>query len=145
MPTDIHTAQDPGVAKIRALLTAARPDLLAGSHEVAKAFQEPPSKPGEPVPDRSPAVGRLVQKLTTLRGAVESVSVTAAAAVSARNLTVRALQETEQSLAKLAESYGAPDQSSATELLGQSVRLLKAAKASGTLAGKALGIPWPLQ
>jgi hypothetical protein len=145
MSTEIQPAQNPGIAKIRALLLAARPGLTTAGRAAAVAFQQPPAAPGDPVPDRSPAIGPLLQQVTTLRGQVEGVTVQGAAAVSARDLTARALLETEQSLAKLAESYGAPDQPSATALLAESVRLLKAAKATGVLAGKALGIPWPLQ
>jgi hypothetical protein len=145
MHTDTQQARDPGVAKIRALLLAARPRLAAESRELAASFKKPLAKPGEAVPDRSPAVAPLIEHLKTLRAEVEGVTVQGAAAVSARDLTVQALLETEQSLGKLAESYAAPDQTSATVLLAESVRLLKDAKATSAKAGKALNIPWPLQ
>ncbi len=145
MQVDHHTAQDPVVAKIRALLIAARPQLAAEGRELALAFKQPLHTPGEPVPDRSPAIARLIEHLKTLRADVESATVEGAAAVSARDLTARALLETEQALGKLAETYAAPDQRSSTVLLAESVRLLKEAKATSVKAGKALNIPWPLQ
>ena len=137
--------QGSGVEKIKALLLAARTGLNASARELALEFKKPPHAPGEAVPDRSPAITSLIEKLKTLRESVEAVSVEGAAAVTAKDLTVRALLETEQSLGKLAESYTATDQSSSTGLLAQSVQLLKQAKATSALAGKALGIPWPLQ
>lgn len=145
MPTDFKTAQDPGVAKIKALLLAARPRLIADSRALAAAFKKPLSKPGEAVPDRSPAIAPLIEHLKAIRAEVEGVTVQGAAAVSAKDLTVQALLETEQSLSKLAESYAAPDQASATILVAESVRLSKDAKATSAKAGKALNIPWPLQ
>ena len=145
MDTDTRRAQDPGVAKIRALLIAARPQLAAEGRELALAFQQPLHAPGEAVPDRSPAIALLIEHLKTLRTDVESATVDGAAAVSARDLTARGLLETNQALGKLAETYAAPDQASATELLAESVRLLNEAKATSAKAGKALGIPWPLR
>jgi hypothetical protein len=145
MQANPQTAQDTGVAKIRSLLLAARPGLTAGARELAAAFKEPLHAPGDKVPDRSPAIVALKEQLEKLRADVEGVTVQGAAAVSAKDLTVRALLETEQALAKLAETYAAPDQASATVLLAESVRLLKEAKATSAKAGKALGIPWPLQ
>jgi hypothetical protein len=145
MQADTQTAQDSGVAKIRALLLAARPGLAASARDLALEFKKPPKSPGEAIPDRSPAITTLIEKLKTLREAVEAVAVEGAVAVNARDLTVRALLETEQSLGKLAESYAAPDQASSTVLLAESVRLLKEARTTSATAGKALGIPWPLQ
>ena len=138
-------AQDTGVAKIKALLLAARAGLTAGAHDLAAAFKEPLHAPGDKVPDRSPAIVALKERVEKLRTDVEGVTVEGAAAVSARDLTVRALLETDHALGKLAETYAAPDQASATVLLAESVRLLKDAKATSLKAGKALGIPWPLQ
>jgi hypothetical protein len=112
---------------------------------LAADFRQPPRKPGAAVPDRSPAITRLVEQIDALRASVEAVPVAGAGAVSARDLTVRALLETSQSFQKLAETYAAPDQASSTVLLAESVRLLKDAKATGLQAGKALNIPWPLQ
>lgn len=145
MQASTHTTQDPGVAKIRGLLLAARPELTAEARSLSNAFKEPLKAPGEAIPDRSPAVALLIDHVKTLRSGVEGTTVQGAAAASARDLTVRALLETEQALAKLAETYAAPDQRSVTVLLSESVRLLKAAKLTSAKAGKALGIPWPLQ
>ena len=144
MQADTQTAQDSGVAKIRALLLAARPGLAADARELAAEFKQKHA-PGEPIPNRSSAITVLIEKMKTLREAVEAVAVEGAAPVSARDLTVRALLEIEQSLGKLAESYAAPDQASSTSLLAESTRLLKEARTTSTKAGKALGIPWPLQ
>lgn len=101
--------QGTGVEKIKALLLAARTGLNASARELALEFKKPPHAPGEAVPDRSPAITSLIEKLKTLCQAVEAVTVEGAAAVTARDLTVRAVLETEQSLGKLAESYAATD------------------------------------
>ena len=145
MQTSLPRTQDPGVAKIRALLLAASPRLVAEGRELALAFQQPLHAPGEAVPDRSPAIARLIEHLKTLRTEVEGTIVAGAAAVSARDLTARALRETEQALGKLVESYAAPDQRSSIALLEESLRLLKEAKATSAKAGKLLDMPWPLQ
>jgi hypothetical protein len=145
MHTDLQKAQDPGVAKISALLLAARADLTAGARELALAFREPLHAPGDTVPDRSPAITRLMEQLRKLHTDVHSVTVVGAAAENARDLTASALLETIQALGTLAESYAAPDQQSATTLLAKSVGLLKEANATSAKAGKALNIPWPLQ
>ena len=125
MQADTQRAQNPGVPKIRALLIAARPGLAAEGRELVLAFKEPPQVPGKPVSDRSPAIARLIEHLRKLRADVESTTVEGAAAVSTRDLTARALLETDQALGKLAETYAAPDQRSATILLAESVRLRK--------------------
>ena len=143
MEADTQIAQDAGVAKIRALLLAAKPGLVANARELATAFNQPLA-PGAKVPDRSPGIAAFKQKLGALRADVEGTAVQGAGGVSAKDLTLRALLETDQALRKLAESSLAPDQTSATILLADSVRLLKAAKATSLLAGKALNIPWPL-
>jgi hypothetical protein len=143
MEADTQTAQDAGVAKIRALLLAAKPGLVANARELATAFNQPLAL-GAKVPDRSPGIAAFKQKLGALRADVEGTAVQGAGGVSAKDLTLRALLETDQALRKLAESSLAPDQTSATILLAESVRLLKAAKATSLLAGKALNIPWPL-
>jgi hypothetical protein len=145
MQAETQGVQDPGVAKIRALLLAARPAILASARELATAFKQPLKAPGEQVTDQTPGVALLQEHLATLRAELEGTAVQGAAAVSARDLSVRALLETDQALGKLADTYGAPDQRSTTILLSESVRLLKEAKATGDKAGKALGIPWPLQ
>lgn len=145
MFTEIQAVQDPDLARIRTILVAAGPRLAALGREAALAFQRPPDIPGGPVLDQGQVIGRLMQELTTLEGEVGRVTLPAATAERARALAVRSLQETEQALARLADSYAAPDQPSATALLAESVRLLRAASATGALAGTALGIPWPLQ
>ncbi len=145
MQTNIQPAQNSGVAKIRALLIAAGPGLNSDSRALSVAFRQPLHAPGDSVPDRSPAVALLIEHLKKLRSDIESTTVEGAAAVSARDLAARALLETAEALAKLADTYAAPDQRSSTILLAESVRLLKEAKATSAKAGKALGIPWPLQ
>lgn len=145
MLTDTSIIQDGGIAKIKALLIAARPRLIADSRSLAHDVQLPLAKAGDSIEDRSPAITRIVDQLKGLHTAVITVAVTGAAATSARDLTARALAEMDQSLGKLAASYSAVDQASSTILLAESVRLLKASKASSALASKALGIPWPLQ
>ena len=144
MQADTQSTQDPGVAKIRALLLAAKPGLVANARELATAFKQPLAA-GAAVPDRSPGIGGLKAKLEALRAEVESIAVQGATAVSAKELTVRALLETDQGLGKLAETYAASDQRSSTILLAESVALLKKAKTTSLAAGKALNIPWPLQ
>ncbi len=145
MLTDTSIIQDSGIAKIKALLIAARPRLIADSRSLAHDVQAPLAKAGDSIEDRTPAIKRIVDQVKALHTAVTKVEVTGVAATSARDLTARALAEMSQSLGKLAESYSAVDQTSSTILLAESVRLLKASKASGALASKALGIPWPLQ
>lgn len=137
--------QDSGVAKIRALLLAARPALNAEARSLSAAFKQPLAKPGDSVPDRSPSIALLIEHLKKLREDVGSTAVAGAAALSARDLSVQALLQTEQALGKLVESYGASDQRSAIALLDDSARLLAEAKGTSAKAGKALGIPWPLQ
>lgn len=145
MQANPQTTQNPGIAKIRALLLAAQPGLDADARALSVAFRQPLHAPGDSIPDRSPAVAVLIEHLKALRSDVEGTTVEGAAAVNARDLTAHTLLETEQAMAKLAETYAALDQRSATILLSESNRLLKAAKASSTKAGKALGIPWPLK
>jgi len=145
MQVKSQTTQNPGIAKIRALLLAAQPGLDADARALTVEFRQALHAPGDSIPDRSPAFALLIEHLKTLRSDVEGTTVEGAAAVNARDLTVHALLETEQAMAKLAETYAAPDQRSATILLAESNRLLKDAKATSTKAGKALGIPWPLK
>lgn len=140
METDQLTVQDTGVAKIRALLIAARPLLQADAHEFALAFPKKPVR-GQPFPDPSSAISHMRAHLQALRAAVLAG---AAAGVSARDLTALTLLETDQSLDKLAQSYAASDHSTATELREESIRLANQAKGTSVKASKALGIPWPL-
>ena len=145
MQASSHTTQNPGIAKIKALLLAAQPGLDAEARALSVAFRQPLHAPGDSIPDRSPAIAVLIEHLKALRSDVEGTTVEGAAAVNARDLTVHALQQTEQALTKLAETYAAPDQKSAIILLSESNHLLKDAKATSVKAGKALGIPWPLK
>ena len=145
MSTDTQSTQDPAVAKIAALLIAAGPRLTAEGRKLALAFKQPLHAPGEKIPDRRPAIVPLMVQVMTLRADVERVAVQGAAQVSARDLTVRALRETEQAIGKLGESYTAADQTSATMLVNESTRLFKEAQVTSAKAAKALNIPWPLQ
>jgi hypothetical protein len=145
MRINSEVMQDTGLAKIKTLLIAARPRLTAQAREVSSAFIQPLKSPDDAVTDKSPVILQLVEQLKALRTEVTAIRVEGASALSARDLTVRALLETEQALNKLAESYAAGDRASSMKTLWESVQLQKAAKATGTQAGKALGIPWPLQ
>jgi hypothetical protein len=144
MHADHQTTQDPVVAKIRALLLAARPLLKADGRELGLAVPEEPSPRGQPIPDPSPAIARMREHLQSLRTAVLAVSGGGPTAAGAQELTALTLLQTDQSLEKLAQAYAAPDPASATELRGESVRLVKQARSTSVKAGKALGIPWPL-
>jgi hypothetical protein len=144
MQADHKTTQDPVVAKIRALLLAARPLLKADGRELGLAYPEEPPPPGQPFPDPSPAIAHMREHLQSLRTAVLAESGGGPTAASARELTALTLLQTDQSLEKLAQAYAAPDPASATELRGESVRLMKQARSTSVKAGKALGIPWPL-
>ncbi len=144
MPADSPALQDAGLAKIKALLTEARPRLIAGAKALGAEMRQP-LHAGEDLPNSRPAITKLADEVKALRTRVMSTAVEGDAASSAKDLTARALLETEQSLSELAESYTGYDQPSRTKFLAESVLLLKAAKVTGTAAGRALGIPWPLQ
>ncbi len=109
MQASPQTTQNPGIAKIRALLLAAQPGLDADARALTVAFRQPLHAPGDSIPDRSPALALLIEHLKTLRSDVEGTTVQGAAAVNARDLTVHTLLETEQAMAKLADTYAAPD------------------------------------
>lgn len=145
MPADTQSTQDPAVAKIAALLLAAGPRLVAESRKLATTFKQPLHAPGEKIPDRRPVIVPLMVQIMTLRADVEKVAVQGVAQVSARDLTVRALRETEQAIGKLGASYTAADQASATQLLDESVRLFREAQVTSANAARALNIKWPLQ
>src|SRR5688500_313915 len=83
MEADTQIAQDAGVAKIRALLLAAKPGLVANARELATAFNQPLA-PGAKVPDRSPGIAAFKQKLGALRADVEGTAVQGAGGVSAK-------------------------------------------------------------
>jgi len=145
MLTDSEVMQDTGLAKIKTLLIAARPRLTAKSREVSSAFTQPPQGPNGTVSDKSPAILQLAEQLKALRVEVAATKVEGASAINARDLTVRALLESEQGLSKLAESYSTSDRAASMKILWESVQLQKAAKTTSTQAGKALGIAWPLR
>lgn len=136
---------DAGIVKIRALLTAARPRLIADSRELAQAAQQPLHAPGDAVPDRTPLISRMMEEIAKLRADIRGVDVQSPTAVNARDLTAKALLETHQALADLADTSVADDQTEAITLLAKSVNHLKSAQATSTSAAQALGIPWPLQ
>ena len=135
---------DEGVLKVRQLLLGARPQLAADGKELALAFQPAPTAPGEPFQDPIPAMTRMRGHLQALREDVLRGTGGGAQAATARALTGRALLETEQVLAKLVESRLATDDSAVAALLQESLLLRAEARKTSALAGKALGIPWPL-
>ena len=135
--------QDSGVAKIKALLAEARPRLVAGAKALGAEMKHP-LQADQNLPSSRPSITGLADEVKALRTSVMATTVQGAVAVNAKDLTARALLESEQALTALAESYGGDDQTATTKSLAESVRLLKAAKVSGTAAGKALGIRWPL-
>ena len=145
MPADTQGTQDPAVAKIAALVLAAGPRLVVESRKLATMFKQPLHAPGEKIPDRRPMIVPLMVQIMTLRVDVEKVAVQGVAQVSARDLTVRALRDTEQAIGKLGASYAAADQTSATQLLDESVRLFREAQVTSAKAATALNIKWPLQ
>lgn len=136
---------DSGIAKIRSLLIAARPRIVADSRELALAVQKPLHAPGDPVTDQSPAISRLIEEIAKLRADIRTVEVSGSVAESARDLSLVALLETHRALADLADTYVAADQTEATILLARSVSRLRDAKVAGINAAKVLGIPWPIQ
>lgn len=140
MQVDTHAGQDPGVAKIRALLVAARPVLAADG----RAIDLTPKKPPAPLfSDPRPSIAKMREHVQKLRVAVLAERVGPSGA-SARDLTALTLLETDQSLDKLSQSFGASTPGSANELREESINLVKQAKATSVKAGQALGIPWPL-
>ena len=145
MPADTPGTQDPAVAKIAALVLAVGPRLVAESRKLSTTFREPLRAPGEKIPDRRPVIVPLMVQIMALRADVEKVAVQGVAQVSARDLTVRALRETEEAIGKLGASYTAVDQASATSLLDESVRLFREAQVTSAKAATALNIKWPLQ
>ncbi len=144
MFTRTQAAPNPVVAKIRALLRGARPQLQADQQALGLAYPEDPPPPGQRFPDPSPAIATMRQHLQALRTEVLAQSGGGPAGASARDLTALTLLQSDHSLEKLAQAYAAPDPASADDLRGQSVILLKQAKATSIKAGKALAIPWPL-
>ena len=143
MQAEHHTAQNPGVSKIRSLLLAARAVIQADGKAIDLPHPNKTPSPEPVFPDARPAIARMREHLQALRAAVLAESVGPSGA-NARDLTALTLQETDQSLEKLAQSFAAPDQASANKLRGESAGLVRQAKSTSVKAGKALGIPWPL-
>ena len=144
MFTRTQAAPNPVVAKIRALLRDARPQLQADQRALGLAYPEEPPPPGQRFPDPSPAIATMREHLQALRTEVMAQSGGGPAGASGRELTALTLLQSDQSLEKLAQAYAAPDVATANVLREESVRLLKESKANSIKAGKALGIPWPL-
>jgi len=144
MPARMQAVQDAVIAKIRALLTAAAPQLQADARAIDLSLPEEPTPLEEPYVDPTEAIATMRQHLQSLRASVLAQRGGGPAAASAQELTARALLETDQSLDKLAQSIDAMDQDSAGELWAESLRLTKQARATSVEAEKALGIPWPL-
>lgn len=144
MVARVQGAQDPVVAKIRALLLAARPQIQADGHALDLASSDELPDPNQPYVDPIEAIENMRAHLQSLRKSVLAQAGGGPEAASARELTAQTLQETDQSLEKLAQSYGADDPTAATELRDESVRLLSQASSTSVKAGTALGIPWPL-
>lgn len=136
--------QDPVIAKIRALLTAAAPQLQADVRTIDQALPMEPTPLDEPYVDPTEAIAVMRRHLQSLRASVLAVRGAGPGAASAQELTARSLLESDQSLDKLAQSIDAMDPDSAGELWAESLRLTKQAKATSVEAEKALGIPWPL-
>jgi hypothetical protein len=139
-----QAVQDPVVARIRALLLAARPQIQADGRALDVASSEQPPGPGEPYLDPGEAIAKMRKHLQSLRASVLALPAGGPGAASARDLTAQTLLETDQSLDKLAQSYAAADPAAATALRDESVRLIAQASGTSVKAGTALGIPWPL-
>ena len=144
MLVSLQAVQDPVVAKIIALLRAARPQLDADGKAMDRASSGVPYGPGEAFIDPNDAVGRMRKHIQSLRKSVLAQSGATPAAASARDLTAQTLLEMDQSLEKLAQSNDEVDDAAATALRDESVRLLSQAAITSVKAGSALGIPWPL-
>lgn len=132
------------VARIIALLRAARPQLLADAKAMNRASSGEPYGPGEAYIDEGIAIGNMRSHVQSLRTSVLRLAGGTPAAASARNLTAQTLLEFDQSLEKLAQSIDTEDPATATALRDESFRLLSQAAVTGDTAGAALGIPWPL-
>jgi hypothetical protein len=144
MPISLQAVQDPVVARIIALLRAARPQLDADGKAMDRASSGVPYGPGETYIDPNEAVGNMRQHIQSLRKSVLALSGATPAAASARDLTAQTLQEMDQSLDKLAQSIDSDDDAAGTALRDESVHLLSQAAITSVKAGTALGIPWPL-
>ena len=143
MPARAQAVQDPVVARITALLLAARTQLQADGRALDLATPEKPPQ-GKPSADPGEAIANMRTHVQSLRASVLAQIGGGAVAFTATELTARTLLETDQSLEKLAQAYAASDPASANDLRGESVRLIKQARNTSVDAGKVLGIPWPL-
>jgi len=139
-----QAAPDPVVARIRALLLAAQPQIQADGRALDLASPEEMPGPGDPYLDPGVAIGNMRAHLRSLRASILALRAAGPAAVSARDLTAQTLLESDQSLEKLALAFATPDPAAATALRDESVRLLAQAANTSIRAGTALGIPWPL-
>jgi hypothetical protein len=144
MPASVQAAQDPVIARIIALLRAARPQLQADAKAMNRASSGEPYGPGEAYIDEGIAIGTMRSHVQSLRASVLRQAGGTPAAANAKELTAQTLLEFDQSLEKLAQSIDAEDPATATALRDESVRLLSQAAVTGDQAGAALGIPWPL-
>ena len=144
MLASAQAVQDPVVARIIALLRAARPQLDADGKAMDRASSGAPYAPGEAFVDPNDVIGKMRTHLRSLRTSVLAQSGATPAAASARDLTAQTLLEFDRSLEKLAQSNDEADPAAATVLRDESVRLLSEAAITSVKAGTALGIPWPL-
>lgn len=133
-----------GIQKTRDQLLAAVPVLRADGALMRNAVQQGPSAGKGATIDHTPEIAAMQEHLKTLRSAILAEKDGGAPAQAARDITARTLLESDQALAKLAESFRAPDQKSSLALVTESNNLVKKAQGSSVLAAKALGIPWPL-
>lgn len=132
------------IARIIALLRAARPQLQADAKALNRASSGEPYAPGEAYIDEGIAIGNMRSHVQSLRASVLRLAGGTPAATSAKDLTAQTLLEFDQSLEKLAQSIDSEDPATATALRDESFRLLSQAAVTGDMAGAALGIPWPL-
>src|SRR5215212_5293927 len=109
MLASAQAVQDPVVAKIIALLRAARPQLDADGKAMDRASSGVPFGPGETYVDPAAAIGTMRKHIQALRTSVLAQSGAAPAAASARDLTAQTLLEMDQSLDKLAQSVDSND------------------------------------
>ena len=143
MLVSAQAAQDPVVAKIGALLIAAKPQLQADSKALARATSGKPYEDTEDYIDAGDAIAKMRKHLQSLRASVLAQTGGSAAATSARDLAAQTLLETDQALEKLAAATDSTEAEQATKLRDESMRLLSMAAATSVKAEAALGIPWP--
>jgi hypothetical protein len=143
MPANLQAAQDPGVARIKQLLLAARPQMLADGNAIMRAGSPEPYGPNETYIDLGLAIGTMRSHVQALRASVLAQAGASPAAASARDLAAQTLLETDQALEQLGAATNSYDSEQATRLRDESMRLLSTAAATSVRAGAALGIAWP--